>query len=232
METKYCNKCKKTKPLIEFNFYKTGKRTGKPRSWCKICSNNSNKLLYIRTKDHISKKHNEYHIKNLKNIQIQQRMWHNSHPNYAAERNHITKKSIPMSKAKDSAAYLGIFIAERALSKFFEEITRMPNGNPGFDFICKRGFKIDVKSRCISDNAWGFNIHKNKIANYFLCIAFDNRTNLTPLHVWLIPGKIINEKHMLYISNSINSLAKWLQYEKPLDKVNTCCSIMRAEVST
>lgn len=140
----------------------------------------------------------------------------------------------PMESAKDCSMYLGIYIAERALSKFFDHIERMPINNPGFDFICGRGFKIDAKSSTMHNykntrgyKRWEFHIKRNMIADYFLCLAFDDRENLTPMHVWLIPGDVVGTKKNLQISNSPVSLAKWSQYERPLDRVLACCQTMK-----
>ena len=107
----------------------------------------------------------------------------------------------------------------------------MPYGNPGFDFLCGLGFKIEVKSSCLRKNnsIWTFNIRGNKIADYFLLLAFNNRKELDPLHVWLIPGKILNEKLNFGISNKENSIKKWHQYERELDKIIACCATMKGE---
>lgn len=137
----------------------------------------------------------------------------------------------PMAESKESASYLGVYIAERALSKFFDHIERMPFGNPGYDFVCGKGFKIDVKSACLrtqgSSPFWMFSIKKNTTPDYFLCLGFRDRNGLEPLRVWLIPGKVINNKSGLGISNIEKSLVKWKQYERPLDKVLACCAEMR-----
>lgn len=141
------------------------------------------------------------------------------------------KGARPMAQARDCALYLGVVVAERVLSTFFNNITRMRNGNPGYDFLCGRGFKIDAKSSCLKAShgtpSWGFHIAKNKIADYFLCLAFDSRESLEPQHVWLIPGKVVNNLTGIYISRTNRSLSKWHAYEKPLDKVIECCSEMR-----
>ena len=76
-----------------------------------------------------------------------------------------------MSENKDGAAYLGIYIAERALSGFFDNIQRMPYGNPGYDFICGKGFKIDAKASCLHTvegvkhpyHYWTFMFFKNPV---------------------------------------------------------------------
>jgi hypothetical protein len=141
----------------------------------------------------------------------------------------------PMSDATASGAYLGIYVAERALSKFFENITRMPPNNRGYDYVCSRGYKIDVKSACITTlpgkvKGWHFNINRNTIADYFLCLAFDNRTNLEPMHVWLIPGRLVNESTNVRILLTAKSISRWATYEKSLDKVIVGCALLKIPV--
>jgi hypothetical protein len=64
------------------------------------------------------------------------------------------------------------------------------------------------------------------IADYFLCLAFDNRSDLTPMHVWLLPGRVVSHYQGISITNSSRGLAKWSKFEKPLDKVVACCKIL------
>ena len=53
----------------------------------------------------------------------------------------------------------GHLFAERVLSKVFKNVIRQPHYTPGFDFICGRGFKIDVKSACMrTSGSWMFHI--------------------------------------------------------------------------
>jgi hypothetical protein len=143
-----------------------------------------------------------------------------------------------MELKKDCALYLGVHIAERILSNFFDTIKRMPYGNPGYDFICGRGFKIDVKSSTLrkgnrtENMTWSFRIFRNTTADYFLCIGFDNRKDLTPMRVWLIPGDKVNHLKGLGISNCTEALRRWSKYEKPLDKVITCCNVLREGIKT
>lgn len=134
---------------------------------------------------------------------------------------------------KTCASYLGCTVAERVLSYVFKDVERMPYNNPGYDFICGKGFRIDVKSTCRRkhetwSDQWGFGIRYNTIADYFLCIAFDNREDLNPEHIWLIPGSDINDKSNAVISES--TLDKWSRYElNKLDNVISCCNILRGE---
>jgi hypothetical protein len=126
--------------------------------------------------------------------------------------------------------YFGVCVAERVLSSAFENSERMPNGNPGFDFICGKGFKIDCKSSILHISKrrsphWAFYIKKNKLADYFLCIGFDNRNLLNPQHVWLIPSSLVNETNAVYIYP--HDLEKWLDYERPIDKIVECCQQLK-----
>jgi hypothetical protein len=139
-------------------------------------------------------------------------------------------KNILMKINKDCSGYLGIYIAEGILSSFFDGIERMPINNPGYDFLCRRGYKIDVKSSCLLKNnrgnrtRWQFNINRNQIADYFLCIGFDNRVDIEPQGVWLIPGELVKNRETL----SIGSVrTKWSRFEKSLDKVLIECEKMR-----
>ena len=137
----------------------------------------------------------------------------------------------PMAEVPQCASYLGIHVAERALSKFFDHIERMPLGNPGYDFRCGKGFKIDVKSGCLRPHGrnarWQFSIRRNAVADYFLCIGFNNRVDLEPERVWLIPGRMINTLTHLYITNNIMCIEEWEEYEKSINGVVACCDKLK-----
>jgi hypothetical protein len=136
----------------------------------------------------------------------------------------------PMSENRKCPSWLGIHVAERVLSKFFDHVERMPYGNKGYDFICGKGKRIDVKSACLCQSGLHFDIHRNILADYFLCLGFTDRESLEPIHVWLIPGEKINHLKSLGISNGQKSLARWSQYERPLDRVIACCNEMKGVV--
>jgi len=134
----------------------------------------------------------------------------------------------PLADAKDTSLYLGVYVAERVLSKFFDHIERMPYGNKGYDFICGKGFKIDAKSSCINkrnrhNDRWIFRLRRNKIPDYFLCLAFNDRESLDPMRIWLFPGEIVNHLANLSINNDPEALSKWSKFERPLDRVLSCC---------
>lgn len=146
------------------------------------------------------------------------------------------KNPIPYTENPECSVYFGLHIAERILSKYFDkEVELAPYGNKGFDFICGSGKKIDVKGACAYAQKdkkaarWKFCIKHNTIADYFLCIAFDNRTDLNPEHIWLIPGDVLSAKDSLSIYNSPKSLSLWSKYEKPIDKVVLLCATKRAQ---
>jgi hypothetical protein len=175
------------------------------------------KNLYVNVTDHIRTK-----------IQLQ----------YSVSTDHIgfttlfTKANNGTSETnKVCTQFLGIHIAERVLSKIFKDVEVFPYGHKGYDFICNKGFKIDVKSATKrsnrNKNAWVFNIKKNQIPDYFLCLAFDNRKDLNPKYLWLINGNKINDKNTLSIS--LSKRDEWKQYEltDKLKDVISCCNIIR-----
>ena len=138
----------------------------------------------------------------------------------------------PMSENKECSSYLGMHIAEQVLSKIFKDVEIMPINNTGYDFTCNKGMKIDVKSSTVdmsgrSLGRWAFVIKRNIIADYFLCLAFDNRKNLNPLHIWLLPSKYVN--HLTKISISKSTINKWDEYRLDINKVISCCNTMKGD---
>lgn len=208
-ETKKCTSCNEIKPLTDYHFYKSGSKAGQPLAACKICRN------------------------------ARKRKWQIEHPRYTTQRDHLIGKTRPMSEARDCSSWLGIHVAERVLSNFFVNIQHMGPTHPGFDFLCGKGFKIDVKSSCLTlpgrkwdspnrNSHWDFNIKRNKTADYFLLLAFnEDRESLKPLHVWLIPANKINQRQGVSITNTPRGLLKWTSFERPLDKVLICCDSIK-----
>ena len=152
------------------------------------------------------------------------------HRNRVREYKHRMGTQQSMSENRACSSFLGVHVAERVLSHVFKHVEKMPYGNHGYDFICGGGHKIDVKSSCrwTRENradGWGFYIGKNLIAEYFLCLAFDNRDDLNPEHVWLIPGADINDHVSTKISET--TLAKWDQYALDVSNVSACCNTLR-----
>ena len=83
-----------------------------------------------------------------------------------SERRVIYRRKIggrPMNENKECSAYLGVYIAERVLSKVFKDVQVMPPCNPGYDIICNHEKLIDIKSSAYSaDGRWAFRIKKTK----------------------------------------------------------------------
>lgn len=146
-----------------------------------------------------------------------------------------------MKLNKKCSMFLGCHIAERILSYVFKDVERMPIHTKGYDFICNKGMKIDVKSCCLFFSTpiysdYRFKIKHNKIADYFLLIGFDNRDDLNPQHIWLIRGNEIiiryrklNDIENFVIVNTLHDLTKYSKYELT-DKVKEiidCCSQLK-----
>ena len=128
---------------------------------------------------------------------------------------------------KKSGTYFGCEVAEKVLSKVFKDVKVMPSCNPGFDFICNKGKRIDVKSSCSrkDSNRWSFKTRKNTTADFFLCLAFDNRKSLVPLHLWLIPSEDVKDKNSMSIRES--TLSKWDKYKLDISETLQCCDEMK-----
>ena len=175
---------------------------------------------YINNRDRIKLQTSEYYLDNLEACK-----------KHSREKYHNETGSLGMDGNRSCSLFLGVHIAETILSNVFDDVTRMPHKNIGYDFICNKGKKIDVKSSCrnIRDNRsdkWTFSTRHNTIADYFLCIAFDDRESLNPEHLWLIPGYVANGK--CSISVSVSTISKWDEYKvNRLDDVIECCNIFR-----
>lgn len=159
------------------------------------------------------------------NIELTEVNWY---PSYRERNTYLCKRCDsdrkghhPYDENPTCGMYLGIHIAEQILSSAFKNVERMPPTNPGYDFVCNRGL-IDAKSACARKNgSWQFAVRYNTTADFFLCLAFDNREDLTPLHAWLIPGTKIN--HLSNISIYPGTLSKWDEYRIDTSKVCACC---------
>lgn len=157
------------------------------------------------------------------------RQWRKANPEKAKAnwtRRDRKRGERPFNENKDCGLFLGVHVAERVLAHVFKDVKRMPMGNPGYDFICNKGKKIDVKSSCIGKNgAWLYNINSNTTADYFLCLAFDNREDLTTLHAWLIPGSKVS--HLKNIGVGPSTIHKWDAYRLDTSKISACCNAMK-----
>lgn len=138
------------------------------------------------------------------------------------------KKDCKLVTNKTCSKYLGCYITEQILSKIYSNVQVMPPNNHGFDFYCAKKYKIDAKSSATGyKDRWQFNIKKNTIADYFLCLAFEDRNSFNPSHLWLIPGQDVN--HQIGITISKSTLQKWSKYEQLIDPVIECCNKIKGE---
>ena len=219
MTLKHCNGCGEDKELNEYWIRSSGKQKGQPYNKCKQCYSGSNKVWRIMNPEKL-------HVKRKMNPEESRKQ----HREYRYKRG---AKSAANNKS--CSAYLGVVIAETVLSHEFPGFKRMPYGNPDYDYECPQGFLIDVKSSCRrhSENGadyWAFATKKNKVANYFLFLAFGNREEpLIPEHIWLVPGRLVNGKTGIAITDSIKNLAKWSEYERSLKNVLECCNKLKGE---
>ena len=211
IKTKTCSKCHETKSLDEFPDRKDSK-DGK-RGACKKCVKKYHEKYNQEHKEEMSEQHKEYRREH-KNEIIQKRGCHT------------------MYKNKKSTLYLGIVIAERLIRHLFKDVEVMPYGNTGYDFVCNKGKKIDVKSGRVtfSDGRprWTFNIDYNKKCDFFILVAFDNLIDLNPLHLWMIPGKELNKQTSASVSPS--TLHKWRQWKRDIKDAQLCCAEMRNQL--
>ena len=203
---KTCTKCGITKPLDEF-YNKKAAKDGKIAR-CKECQRDINDKYRQDHKEEATRYYQE-HIDELRQ----------------------KRGSISMHENKSCPQYLGVVIGERLCRHLFKDVETMPYGNRGYDIICNKGKKIDVKSGCITldrgNPRWQFLIDRNVIADFFIFVAFDNRTNLNPLHLWMIPGSEINFKTKASISPS--TIHKWNKWKRDINDVQLCCNEIKAD---
>ena len=194
-ETKYCRVS--GVELTEENWTPSRRRKGD--YLCKKCSNEQARL---RRKENPEKAKAIWTRSNRKNGQI------------------------PMDENKDCPSFLGVHITETLMRNIFKDVVMMPYGNPGYDMVCNKGWKVDSKSSCLNANGqWKFYIDRNVIADFFVCTAFDNREDLNVLHVWMIPGDVVN--HLMSASIRPGTVHKWDQYKLDINKASACCNEMK-----
>ena len=209
---KTCSKCGKTKPLDEF--YDRKDSEDEKRTDCKECTIKRSKEYYQTHHKEKSEKGKEYRRKNLD--KIRQR-----------------RGQMPMYENKLCSSYLGVFIAERLCRHLFKDVEVMPYGNTGYDIMCNKGKKIDVKSSCtrfLNDNRsyWIFEVDHNTTADFFICVAFDNRSDLNLLHMWMIPAKEVSNKGRISVQSSY--VHKWDKWKRDINDAQICCAEMKTNV--
>lgn len=195
--------------------------------------NEQSRQYYVKHREKLNEQSRQYYIDHKDDIVAYKKQYYLDNKDVIAEQKkdyNIKNGILSMSENRLCPAYLGIHIAERMLSHLFKNVIRMPHNNSGFDLICSNGHKIDVKSSCRYSNKcgtdhWMFMINHNIIADFFLFIAFDNRENLNPEHLWLIPGNVMS--HLTGTRIAESTLEKWSEYEIPVDSAINCCNTLR-----
>ncbi len=143
----------------------------------------------------------------------------------------------PMSENYECASYFGVHIAENYISKLFEDPVVAPYGTRGYDWICKKGKKIELKSRCLQRQGkrigWNFTgIDYNTTADYFMLSGWKDRESLLHLYVLMfhrkdmIRGREFWDRESFYITNRPKYLIEFRKYElkDKLDKLKELCN--------
>lgn len=240
---KTCSKCGISKPLDEFYNQKDGKDGKTPE--CKRCvkkrseeykrKHKEERLEYGRKyyeehKDERLEYNRKYYQEHREKIIEDTSKYREENYERLAECARTRMGYQSMYENKLCSAYLGVVIAERLCRHLFKDVEVMPNNNTGYDIICNRGKKIDVKSSSTHLNHgkypyWSFGIDNNKIADFFILVAFDNRTDLIPLHMWMIPGKEVNDQTSVSIRPS--TIHKWDKWKRDINDAQLCCTQLK-----
>lgn len=196
-----------------------------------------NKEYYAKHRERLKERSKEYRAMNREQCREQKKEYRLINPGQIQENIFGFGRHRHMNENRNCSSFLGVYVAEQVLGDLFERVERAPYGNPGWDFKCGKGKLIDCKSGCLIHRerrspSWEFNIKNNIISDYYLCIGFDDRKNLNPLHVWVIPGDLVNHLTSLGFANCDRSLSKWKQFEKPINNVIAGCQRMKKKAIT
>lgn len=175
------------------------------------------------------------------NDKMAQKLGYKDFNDYRRNWRYSKGESSPMSENQDCPSWFGVFIGENYVIQTFDNPIKMSYGNPGFDWLCKRGEKIDRKGRCLDFSkiydwsGWAFPIRYNNIADWFILSAWDNRDSLTPLHVWMfhkddiIRGEKFWMRDCITITNNHQKLIEFEEYEitNRLEKLKKICDKKR-----
>lgn len=105
---------------------------------------------------------------------------------------------------EDSAQYAGCVIGEECvadpiLTEIFGDILeKLPYNNPGYDRIVKGGNRTEIKTAFVIENCFKYFINYNRITDYFLLLALDNREDKNILHIWLFKRNDKVRKRLFY----------------------------------
>lgn len=147
------------------------------------------------------------------NNAIYRKLGYDNCAHFLKEWRHDNGVQLPMEENKDCSHHLGTVISERKygriiLPEMFGSIEKeMPYGNPKYDFLVANNIKIDIKSCCLRQlkgwNGWEPHVRFNNITDYFVILAFDNRTDLNLLHIWSIGRDEIIRGYKFWMRGSI-----------------------------
>lgn len=138
----------------------------------------------------------------------------------------------PISENRKDPRFIGLYIAENSILKLFEGSQKMKCGNHGYDIVCNKGYKIEVKAATLTrQNTLSFHIARNKIADYFILIGFNNIIELRPLYLWIIKndeiirGCRLRDIDVLGISNEPEFVKPFKKYDTmdKLEKLKEIC---------
>ncbi len=164
---------------------------------------------------------------------------------YSRNRRHNIGESLPKEFNEDCSLYFGEYIAENYIMKTFEDTIKAPCGTKGYDWTCKKGYKIQHKARCMEYDpkgsdwcGWKWSINYNDIADYFILSAWDNRDSMNPIYIWIFhKNDMIRkgrsnytkekfwERYVFSITNTPEKLKEFERYEvrDKLDKLKKIC---------
>ena len=198
---------------------------------CKECNREYHRLYRKANKDKLNARAYLHRAANRDKLNAEARLYRKNNPEkYKANYIRAQRKNgqLPMNENKDCAAHYGVYINERLLKHYFNDVEVMPYGNPGYDFICNNGWKIDGKSSFTGDKGyWQFTIRHNTTADYFFCVAYDNRKDKNIIRIWILPGDKFS--HLVKVKISKSTINKWAEYEQDINKIITCCDSMKAQ---
>lgn len=213
--TKTCIRCGIMKTVIEFTNDKS-ENDGKC-VYCKMCI----KEKYQDNREKIAKRRKI----------IYENGGRQKRKNYYENGGRQKQGHVSMYENKSCSSYLGVVIGERLCRFLFKDVETMPYGSPGYDIICNKGKKINIKTKCIvlkqEKIRWIFSIRQNKIADYFILIAFDNVKDLNPLYMWMIPGYEVNNQ--ISVSISLSMIHKWDKWKMNINDAQLCCTEMKGK---
>lgn len=145
-----------------------------------------------------------------------------------------TGRQTPAEDSPECSLYFGIYIAENYIIRTFDNPIKMPPGNPGFDWICNKGLKIESKARCLrlDRNQFTFTIDWNNIADWFIFSGWNNRESLKPLFILafhkndIVRGKQFWKRDSLTITNTSVGLSQFVNFMAMdrLEKLTDICN--------